>query len=538
MTESLKKFICNLSLTQVVWLLILASGTAFLLNLNAVPFIGDEGIRTLVAFEMTTSGNYIVPTQFGEPYFNKPPLYNWFIIVSSTLFGGYGEWPSRMTTLVFLGLFAWSAYHFTRLKTDRITAITMAFMLLTSGRILFWDSMLALIDICFSWIIYVNFMVLYFYGKEGRWQRMFLLSYLLFSVAFLLKGFPALVFQGISMLVALYFHKALKSKLFSAAHWIGIGIGVIPLVVYYLLYASHVSMEQVVSILFEQSIQRTPVRFTIWETVVHFFAFPFEQIYHFLPWSLLVLVGLHPRVRAWIREDAFMRFNFWMLMANLPVYWVSVEVYPRYLLMFIPLFNIITYLGVQQLNTIRPRYWNIIRWLFLVITLCSLVSITFMRFVPLVRDLPFLNAVWICGTIAMAFGLAGIVYDKTRLFLWFVFAVLVTRSVFNMVVLPIRAAEHDKTPPKIECQRIGEKYADETLYLYKHSNLNEVTRAYASIYTNQIIHRASEATDTSALYLVQKDIYPDIQGIRVDSMVGVGGRVFVLMRSPEENPAE
>ena len=519
-------------------MLIAVSFTAFLLNLDAVPFIGDEGIRTLVAFEMKTSGNFIVPTQFGEPYFNKPPLYNWCIMLTSTLFGGYGEWPSRITTLVFLGLFAWSVYHFTRLKTDRMTAITMAFMLLTSGRILFWDSMLALIDICFSWIVYVNFMILFYYGKQGRWQRMFLFSYLLFSVAFLLKGFPALVFQGISILVALYFHRALKSKFFSAAHWIGIGIGVLPLVVYYLLYASQVSMDQVFSILFEQSIQRTPVRFTIWETVAHFFAFPFEQIYHFLPWSLFVFVGFHPKVRGLIKADAFVRFNFWMLMANLPVYWVSVEVYPRYLLMFVPLFNIITYLGLQQLNAASQRFWNVSRWVFLGITFCGLFSVVFMRFVPLVQDLPFLNAVWMGGTIAMGLGLIGLLYDKDRIFLWFVFVVLVTRSVFNMVVLPIRAAEHDKTPPKMECRRIGEKYANETLYLYKQSTLNEVTRAYASIYTDQILYRVNEVTDTIALYLVQRDLYPEVRGEQVDSLIGVGGRVFTLMHSPVDVSTE
>jgi 4-amino-4-deoxy-L-arabinose transferase-like glycosyltransferase len=58
---------------------------------------------SLVAFEMKMSGNFIVPTMNGEFYYNKPPLYNWFIYGMSMLLGHFGEWPSRLTTLISLG---------------------------------------------------------------------------------------------------------------------------------------------------------------------------------------------------------------------------------------------------------------------------------------------------------------------------------------------------------------------------------------------------------------------------------------------------
>jgi 4-amino-4-deoxy-L-arabinose transferase-like glycosyltransferase len=79
---------------------------------------------------------------------------------------------------------------------DKLAGISMALMVLTSGRILFWDSMLGLIDICFSAVIYLNFMVLFYFGKQEQWKKMFLYSYLLMSAAFLLKGMPAIVFPG------------------------------------------------------------------------------------------------------------------------------------------------------------------------------------------------------------------------------------------------------------------------------------------------------------------------------------------------------
>lgn len=323
-----------------------------------MAFIGDEGIRTLVAFEMKLSGDFIVPTLSGEQYFNKPPLYNWFIYLFSEGFGTYGEWPTRMTTLVFLTLFAVTIFYFSKKYFDRLTAFTMAMLLLTSGRILFWDSMLGLIDICFSWIIYVNFMILYSMAKSERWRAMFIFSYLLFSVAFLLKGLPAVVFQGISVITALVLHGQWKRRFFSWDHWIGAAIGVLPVIAYYAVFAANVDLRHVFEVLLDQSMQRTGTRHGIAKTLLHVLTFPPEQVYHFLPWSLLLGILFHPRWRAWMNANEFIRFNFWMLLANVPVYWLSVQVYPRYLLMFIPLFNMVGYFLLQESRRDNGRWWK------------------------------------------------------------------------------------------------------------------------------------------------------------------------------------
>ena len=195
--KRLAAFYQSLSFFQLVILAVALSLPAFLVNLDKIAFIADEGIRALVAFEMKLSGNYIVPTFNGEEYFNKPPLFNWFILGMSNLFGYFGEWPSRLTTLFFLAAFAVTCYFAGRKYFDKLAGLTLALMVITCGRILVWDSMLGLIDICFSWIVYLNFLVLYHFGKAGRWKAFFIYSYLLFSIAFLLKGLPAAVLQGI-----------------------------------------------------------------------------------------------------------------------------------------------------------------------------------------------------------------------------------------------------------------------------------------------------------------------------------------------------
>ncbi|MEL7375863.1 MAG: glycosyl transferase, partial [Bacteroidota bacterium] len=55
---------------------------ALLWNLGIMVFIDDEAIRALVAQEMIWSGDYLVPTMHGDPYLNKPPLWNWILTLS------------------------------------------------------------------------------------------------------------------------------------------------------------------------------------------------------------------------------------------------------------------------------------------------------------------------------------------------------------------------------------------------------------------------------------------------------------------------
>ena len=125
------QLLVRLTNRQLALMGVLLCFPAFLIHLGIIGFIGDEGIRALVAFEMKMSGNFIVPTLNGEFYFNKPPLYNWMIYGLSMLFGYFGEWPSRLTTLISLGGFAWFVYHYVSRYMDKLAGVSMAIMVLT-----------------------------------------------------------------------------------------------------------------------------------------------------------------------------------------------------------------------------------------------------------------------------------------------------------------------------------------------------------------------------------------------------------------------
>lgn len=515
---------------QIIALAILLVIPAFLLHLGLMTFIGDEAIRSQVALEMKLSGNYLVPTLHGVPYFNKPPLYNWLILAISEIWGDFGEWPARLCTLLFLFLFALSVYRYTRLHFDRLTAVSAAFMLLTSGRILIWDSLLGLIDICFSWIIYLNFMVLYHFGTQKRWQPMFILSYGLTAAAFMLKGLPAIVFQGISVLVALQLFGVFRKKILSKAHFLGIAAGILPVILYYSLYVREVSLNTAFATLFDQSMQRTATHFGFYKTLIHLFTFPFEQVYHFLPWSLMIVILFHPRFWQWINSHPFIRFNFWMMVANLPVYWTSVEVYPRYLLMFVPLFNIVMMLAWQNAWHENLKWWRILKSAFLFLAVIAAVVFWLIPLADRAWELPWLLPVWLGCSLLLTFAAIGTIFDDKRTYLWLVIVMLTVRIGIDAIILPFRMVDDKAHFTREDARRLGDKWGKKDWYIFGETETHRVAGFYITQATNKIVYKTKEAADTAALYIVDTSKYPDFEGIQVDSLRLENGDILPFMQ--------
>ncbi len=527
----LRQLITHLSVRQlIVFALVLCLG-AFLINLGTVAFIGDEAIRSLVAFEMYKTGDFVVPTLNGQEYYNKPPLYNWLIYANSMLFGSFGEWPARITTLLFLAAFGYTVYYYSRKHFDILTSASLAFMLLTSGRILFWDSMLGLIDICFSWIIFLQWMIMYHAGKEGRWKSFFILSYGLFALAFLLKGLPAVVFHGLSLPAALIFHKEFKKKFISLDHVLGILSGLAILLAYYIPYADRVSLQNVLAVLFDQSMQRTGTHHGAMKTIIHLFTFPLEQFYHFLPWTLLLIPVFVPGFRQRLQENRILQFSVLMFAVNIPVYWISVQVYPRYLLMFLPLLHLTGYYLLFHAKDIHLWIPKTIRGIFMgMIGLAFLATLGMGMYQPL-RSVPYFPWIWMGGTLLMAICLTGIWFEKTKWILWMCISLLAVRTIFNLTVIPLRAIEFTENKCREDIRRLASQHADHPWLIYGETETHQVARFYTSAYSDQVIRKTNSIADPKAYYIVDKTMYADLPLVAIDSFILERNQVLHLMKT-------
>src|SRR5262245_56813509 len=94
--------------TRFLWAQLFAS-LPFLFFWSTGLFDFDEGIYAAVVGEMSRSGQWLVPTYNGEPWFEKPILVFWLTGPSIAIFGpGFGpRLPSVLCSLSVIALCGW-----------------------------------------------------------------------------------------------------------------------------------------------------------------------------------------------------------------------------------------------------------------------------------------------------------------------------------------------------------------------------------------------------------------------------------------------
>jgi hypothetical protein len=219
-----------------------------------------------------------------------------------------------------------------------------------------------------------------------------------------------------------------------------------------------------------------------------------------------------------------------MLIANLPVYWLSVQVYPRYLLMFVPLFTLIGYVMLKKSLSINLVWWKVVKTGLIILATLGTAFVMLMLIHPPVRSLPFVFPVWIMSLLLLLLCLLGVIRDSARMIIWMAIALLVVRITFDMVVLPLRAMEFKENLCRADIRRAADHHDQVTWLIYGETETHQVARFYTSAYTNQIIRKTNEATDHNALYIVDKKLYPTFPGEQVDSMMLERGQVLALMK--------
>ncbi|GAB3912711.1 hypothetical protein GCM10028803_56110 [Larkinella knui] len=441
----------------------------------------DEPRRALVALEMILSGDYLTPTLNGELYFNKPPLYNWLIAASFHLFGNYSSFALRFPMAVSLVLYGLTIYLLVKKQLGPRIAFAAALMLVTNTRILLYDSMLGLIDITFSWLTYTAFILVYQFDKKRNYWALFLTTYLLTALGFMMKGLPSLVFQGLTLLAYFLYTRQFR-KLFSPAHFAGIGLFLLIIGSYYLAYfdRNNITPEKIAAVLFDESAKRTVVKFGIKETVLHMLTFPFEMLYHYAPWMLLVILlvrkGVFRRAsrsteagtlaeKPLITGQPFILFNALIFLVNFVIYWSSPQVYARYLFMLLPLlFTVFAYVYYERTSPTdwRRRGWEGFMGLVLVVvTIGAWVPF----FHPETKVIPGLW--WKCSVLFIVLGFIVYHYIRQpehRLVILIAFLAMF-RIGFNWMVIPPRLAH--RLAYKDSSERIARQSLGKHLYGYK-----------------------------------------------------------------------
>ena len=311
-------------------------------GLETLELRAEEPRRAVVAMEMVLSGNYIEPQLYGQPYFNKPPLFNWIISLSFLIFGSFREAAVRLPGLVSLILLAFLHYKLVKKELGHTVAGLAALFFLASVDLLFYGSVNSgEIDLFLSLLVYGQLVSIYLGVQSNRPWLLFLGAYFFMALGILTKGLPALVLQAITLPVYLWYSDRWK-WLFGWKHLAGLLVAFLILAAYGWLY--HQAGGDIWTFAAQQlseAEQKSATGEKAGRFISHVLTFPLNLIYWTLPGALAWWLFRKKKLREYAWSHPVLVFTAIVLLVNLPLYWISPGAVARYIYPFFPFLTLI-----------------------------------------------------------------------------------------------------------------------------------------------------------------------------------------------------
>jgi len=159
---------------------------------NDLPLFGEEHRRCIVAQEMILTGNYITPTLFQTPYYNKPPMQNWMIAASSLLLnnGEVTRFNARLVTLLCFLIIGFAMYYL--LRRNNPTLALVSFLIVCTNYLMLCEyANDAEPDIIITMFTFLSY---FFYIKAPTRFIYILISAVFMAAGVLTKGMSVLFF--------------------------------------------------------------------------------------------------------------------------------------------------------------------------------------------------------------------------------------------------------------------------------------------------------------------------------------------------------
>ncbi len=403
---------------------------------HLIELRGEEPRRSIVAIEMLESGNYAIPHIHDEIYYNKPPVFNWLIAGSMSVFGT-GEWAARLPGVLAFLITAWMLFLVVRKYLNHDTALLVAFAFLTSSDLLYYGSVNAAeIDLFYALVVMLQALAIFKYRQTEEYLKLFLISYLLAAIGMLTKGIPSVAFQGLTLIVYLAITGRF-SKLFSWQHLAGIGL-FSSIVLGYLYYFS--LSEDVWAFLsqqFKEASQRTGNESTWLDLIKQFFYFPVMLLEKLFPWSLFTIFFAFKPVRKYIWNNPLLKFSIIFILANIIIYWTAPDLRVRYIYMFFPFLILLLVASADKIRWKVYKIAQIVKMILLAGIIGSTITLIALPFILGVSDI-----VGILISLVLALGVGSLIWlyfkDKNgiRLIWILIIVLLIGRLGYNTIVLP------------------------------------------------------------------------------------------------------
>ncbi|MEW6587067.1 MAG: glycosyltransferase family 39 protein [Nitrospirota bacterium] len=278
----------------------------------------------IIAREMLHSGNWLMPILHGEPYLAKPPMMNWLIAASSSLFGELNEWTGRLPSVLLMLFTGISVYFLTGRWLKREGRLFAAIMTLSMLGII-KKGRAAEIEALNIFVI-SSVLLVWINGYISRWKPVALwgVALSLVGVGFLSKGPQVFLFFYMTILAYLLLRKQI-SFFFSKGHGLGLALLLLILAAYSAVILQWTTVDHYIQSWIGEGITKAEAEHSL-SFLTHLIEYPLEGIGSFMPClmfliPLLLYRDVRQGARAVFTNEAFV-FSLIVIGANFPLYWL------------------------------------------------------------------------------------------------------------------------------------------------------------------------------------------------------------------------
>jgi 4-amino-4-deoxy-L-arabinose transferase-like glycosyltransferase len=312
---------------------------SYLPNLGTHDLIHEEGRRATPARAMLATGDYVVPTIYGDTYFNKPPGFFWVIAGFGHLLGGINAWACRLPSVLSLLWGVLIIRGFARRQLRRDTRVLAGLMLLASsimadkGRLGEIDALLSALVFCCMSVWWDD------YEEEGQALESWLWLGTFMAMAVLLKAPNGPVEFYLPIVAFLLWERQWK-RLFSWGHLVALIMMVLPTALWVALayLGSHWTLAEFAKLWFDQIGGDTVPGQAHALPIKRYAIFPLEVLAMLLPWAFATIPMMFPAVARRLNVDrtlwrylvccvGVMTLAFWAWPSSRPRHMMAV-IYP------------------------------------------------------------------------------------------------------------------------------------------------------------------------------------------------------------------
>ncbi|BCX66059.1 ArnT family glycosyltransferase [Pseudomonas izuensis] len=267
-----------------------------------------------IAMEMQLENDWVTPRLFSEPFLEKPPLSLWLDAAAIRELGGT-PWAVRLTS-AFAGLFSVMLLYGMLRRYGRPVTVAWTAAILLATMASYWSNVRGVGEDALLALGVSMALLAFFAGQRQAGVGNGLLFASGIAVATLSKGVLGLAMPGV-VIFACLLAETLMDRRVKLADWLRPGLltllGLVPLMIWLAVLYRRDGIQAVTDVLLTNSVGRFSGAFVEAGHYEPFYYYLAKLPQAFLPWNILVYLGLWHFRKSLVANRYLLFFTLWVL---------------------------------------------------------------------------------------------------------------------------------------------------------------------------------------------------------------------------------